>query len=76
MRRCCRPFRLVTGARTRSALRWPGLGTGDRCYERRQSPSGLVRQLVDSIVNIAGALGGLLAVYERVTAKAAIKSVG
>ncbi|WP_431321819.1 hypothetical protein [Rhizobium sp. YTU87027] len=33
-------------------------------------------QLVDSIANIAGALGGLLAVYGRVTAKAAIKSVG
>ncbi len=31
-------------------------------------------QLVDAIVNIAGALGGLLAVYGRVTAKAAIKS--
>jgi hypothetical protein len=33
-------------------------------------------QLVDSIVNIAGVLGGLLAVYGRVAAKAAIKSVG
>ncbi len=33
-------------------------------------------QLVDSIVNIAGALGGLLAVYGRVTATSAIKSAG
>jgi len=31
-------------------------------------------QLVDAIVNISGALGGLLAVYGRVTARAAIKS--
>lgn len=31
-------------------------------------------QIVDSIVNIAGAFGGLLAVYGRVTAKSAIKS--
>ncbi|WP_160005486.1 hypothetical protein [Rhizobium sp. 18055] len=30
-------------------------------------------QIVDAIVNIAGALGGLLAVYGRVTAKSAIK---
>ena len=32
-------------------------------------------QLVDTVVNIAGALGGLLAAYGRVTAKATIKSV-
>lgn len=32
-------------------------------------------QLVDAVVNIAGALGGLLAVYGRVTAKATINSV-
>lgn len=31
-------------------------------------------QIVDAIVNISGALGGLLAVYGRVTAKSAIKS--
>ncbi len=31
-------------------------------------------QIVDSIVNIVGALGGLIAVYGRVTAKTAIRS--
>jgi hypothetical protein len=31
-------------------------------------------QIVDAIINISGALGGLLAVYGRVTAKSAIKS--
>ena len=32
-------------------------------------------QIVDSIVNIAGALGGLIAVYGRETAKTVIRSI-
>ncbi|MBO9123241.1 MULTISPECIES: hypothetical protein [unclassified Rhizobium] len=46
-----------------SALHFTGvdIASGDRS------------QIVDAIVNIAGALGGLLAVYGRVTAKSAIK---
>jgi hypothetical protein len=46
-----------------SALHFTGvdIASGDRA------------QIVDAIVNIAGALGGLLAVYGRVTAKSAIK---
>lgn len=47
-----------------SAMHFTGvdIATGDRSL------------IVDAIVNIAGALGGLLAVYGRVTAKSAIKS--
>ena len=36
-------------------------------------PAGDQGQIVDSIVNIAGAVGGLLAVYGRLTASSAIR---